>query len=334
MEKLSITLSEERMPNPILESTRFVVDHAKHVKINKNMLIEFCRHFDHTNDENIRHWLDDAPFDITKLNPDERLNFLLVFNSISFCYWGEPKWTIEYHGKFFDGAWGMIAALKKGIEEGKLYLKADFLANISKDQLKYILRGNVEIPLLEERWKILKEIGIILKKKYDGELGQLIKEGEKDAVKLLNLIIDTFPSFKDISFYKGKEIMFYKRAQLLVADIYQAFKQNGYGYLKNTSQLTACADYKLPKILRKNEILVYSKELSNKIDHKIPIMKGSQEEVEIRACTIWAVKYLERLLEPKILYIDSIHVNDHLWLLSQNKFPDDKPYHRTKTTSY
>lgn len=324
----------EKETNPILDSTKFVVDNAEHVKIDKNGLIEFSKHFNHKTNESIRHWLDDAPFDIGVLDTKTKLKFLLVFNAVSFSYWGEPKWTITFKGKEYDGAWGMIASLKRGLEEGKLNLDADFLSKSTKSELSYILRGNVEIPLLDERWQILKEIGIILKKDYGGDFIKLVNRANGDAVKLLNLIVGSFPSFKDTTTYDNKEILFYKRAQLLVADIYQAFKGKGFGNLKNISQLTACADYKLPQILRKNGILIYSKELSKKIDAKIQLEKGSKEEIEIRACTIWAVKYLERLLEPKIPYIDSIHVNDHLWLLSQNKFPDDKPYHRTRTTAY
>jgi len=30
----------------------------------------------------------------------------------------------------------------------------------------------------------------------------------------------------------------------------------------------------------------------------------------------------------------SSEINDHLWLATQEKFPDDKPYHRTRTTAY
>jgi len=98
--------------------------------------------------------------------------------------------------------------------------------------------------------------------------------------------------------------------------------------------LTACADYKLPQILRKLEILNYSRELAEKVDNKIELKKGCEEEIEIRASTIWTVKFIENELEKKIPKIDSLHVNDHLWLMSQNKSLGDKPYHRIRTTAY
>ena len=77
-----------------------------------------------------------------------------------------------------------------------------------------------------------------------------MKQANGDAVKLLDIIISAFPSFDDVSTFNGKKIYFYKRAQLLVSDIYQLFGGEGYGNLINIDQLTACADYKLPQSLR------------------------------------------------------------------------------------
>ena len=90
--------------------------------------------------------------------------------------------------------------------------------------------------------------------KYDGKVSNLINEAKGDAQKLVELIVKNFPSFSDTSPYKEKEIYFYKRAQLFVADIHQLFEGRGFGALKNVDHLTACADYKLPQILPKVRI--------------------------------------------------------------------------------
>ena len=150
----------------------------------------------------------------------------------------------------------------------------------------------------------------------------------------MNLLVQNFPSFSDISPYKEKEIYFYKRAQLLVADIYQIFDGKGFGALKNVDQLTACADYKLPQILRKLGILEYSTALAEKIDSKTEILHNSLEEIEMRANTIWAVEFIKETVKKRSPQILSFEVNDHLWLATQEKFDGDKPYHRTRTTAY
>jgi len=315
----------------ILESTKFVIDNSRFVKINKAQVAEFARKFEHGA---ATHWLSAAPFGFTRLNDEEKLHFLFIFNALSFSYWGEPKWTVGCDERRYDGAWGMIAALHRAIEEGIPLLDFGYCSTINKTDFAKILRANIEIPLLEERWKILREIGEVTTAKYEGKLGNLIGGANGDARKLLEIIPENFPSFRDSSPYKGKEIYFEKRAQLFVGDTFQFFGVESFGNLKNIDKLTACADYKLPQILRKLGVLEYAAALAEKIDNKIEISHGSEEEVEIRANTIWAVELIKEEVKKRNSTIMSIQINDHLWLATQEKFPGDKPYHRTRTTTY
>lgn len=317
--------------NKILESARFVVDNSQHVKINSKKIDEFCEYFNHSH---IKHWINESPFNIRKLNPKDRLHFLLVFNAISFSYFGDPKWKIGYKSKEFDGSYGMIAALGRAIENKFPILNAKYLSDISASDFSKILEGNVQIPLFKERSNILREVGTVLSKKFYGDFTNLVKKANGDSQKLLSLIVENFPSFEDSSTYKGKRVYFYKRAQLLISDIYQAFNGHELGRLKNINELTACADYKLPFVLRRLGILSYSDCLTEKIDNQIQIDKDSEEEIEIRANTILVVELIKRKIKTKIAHADSIHVNDHLWLLSQKKLKNDKPYHLTRTTAY
>ncbi len=315
----------------VLDGVKFVVDSSKQVRINEKKIEEFCAAF---TPDNIKHWFSVAPFDFSGFSDGEKLHFLLVFGAMSFCYWGEPKWTVQYQNKKFDGSWGMVTALRRAIDSGTPVLDMQFLANITKGEFSDILQGNVEIPLFEERLKIIREIGRVLVEKYGGDFGNLVKSANNDALRVRDLIVEAFPNFNDFSIYKGRKIYFYKRAQLLTGDIYQVFDGKGYGNLKNTSELTACADYKLPQVLRKLGVFEYSPNLAAKIDGKIEILKDSKEELEIRANTIWAVELMKQKLRSRISHIDAVHVSDHLWLASQTKSPDEKPYHRTKTISY
>lgn len=317
--------------NSVLETTKFVMDNSNQVSIDRNNIVEFCKTFHHGD---IRHWLSAAPFDFSGLTDNEKLHFLVVFNSISFSYWGEPKWTVEYQGEKYDGSWGMITALRRAVEEKKPILDFKYLAEIQKEDFKKILRANVEIPLLAERWEIIKEVGKTVTEKFGGEFSKLVKKTKSDTLKLLNLIIDNFSSFDDSVEYKGKKVYFYKRAQLLIGDINGFFK-DGIGNFKNMDKLTACADYKLPQMLRRMGILIYSKELAEKVNNKIPIPKGSEGEIEIRANTIWAIEFMKKeIQEKRDIDIISQEINDHLWLLSQDKSLADKPYHLTRTTAY
>lgn len=317
--------------NQVLATTHNVLDQAQLVRINQRNVQEFARSFQHSK---THHWMDVAPFDFSALTVEEQLHFIFLYNAVSFSFWGEPKWTIEHEGKQWDGAWGMIIALGRAIKAGVPLLDFAQIPSITQEDFAQVLRGNVEIPLFEQRHAILQDVAKVMTQFYDGKVSQLVKQAEGDALKLLDLIVDRFPSFHDTSVYNGTEICFYKRAQLLTADISQFFSGTEFGDLKQMGELTACADYKLPQILRKQGIIEYVDELAQRIDQKIEIPHGSQEEMEIRAHTIWAVELMTREIKKQAPKIIPIEVSDHLWLATQQKFPDDKPYHRTRTTAY
>lgn len=105
--------------------------------------------------------------------------------------------------------------------------------------------------------------------------------------------------FRDHSLYKGHQVFLYKRAQIFTADLWGAFKGKGYGNFYDISSITIFADYIIPAVLRNLGVLKYSSALSNTIDSKKEIGSGSEEEVEIRACTIHAVEKMRELIETK-----------------------------------
>lgn len=317
--------------NPVLKSIKPVIWLSKFVKIRKENIEVFCNNF---RPLDLQYWMEASPLDLSDLNNKEKLNFIFVFNSLNFCYWGEPKWTIDYQGKKYDGAWGLIGSLRKAIENKIPILKGKFLSQITKSQLEEILKGNTIMPLFEERLEILRENGKILEQKYKGESANVIKKANKDALKLLHILVSDFPSFNDFAIYKGKKVLFHKRAQLLISDVYRTFEGRNYGELKNIDQLTAFADYKIPQVLRRLGILQYSPALSLKVDNKILLPPGSEEEIEIRANTIWAIEIMKEKLKTKIPDIKSFEIDSCLWLLGQNKSPQDKPYHLTRTIFY
>jgi hypothetical protein len=314
----------------ILEETKYVVENSDYVKINHKKIEEFSKSFD---PDKADHWLNQAPFNFVHFSEEDKLHFLIIFNALSFSYWGDVKWTVEYDDKKEDGAWGMILALGRAIEEGKRVTDFEYCSNISEEEFKHILRGNIEIPLLKERYEILQEIGTNMVKRFNGKARNLIKEADGDALKLLELIINNFPSFSDTSEYKNKKIHFCKRAQLLVADIHQIFNGVSFGKLDNMDKITACADYKLPLILNNLGILEYTPELSQKINNKVEIQKYSAEETELRASVIWAVEFIKEEVKKRNPQIMSFQINDDLWLATQgNKILN--PYHRTRTIAY
>ena len=152
----------------VLASIKPVIDNAKDVTINIEKIREFCRRFE---ESHINHWLNLSPFPIFSLKEDDKLNFLLVFNSISFCYWGNPKWSIEYHHEILDGSFGMIAGIGRALEEKLPILNMKWLSTITEHDFAFITRGKVQIPLFQERLNFLRQVGLAITEEYQALTG-------------------------------------------------------------------------------------------------------------------------------------------------------------------
>lgn len=320
----------EYEPSKILDSTKYVIEHSQYVHINQEKLKNFLIGFTVQSNSN---WLDNSPFAIQELSDEQKLMVAVVFNALSFSYWGEPYWNVEYKGTLHTrGSWSLMAAIFRSIEEGDSLLDPAILQNMSKDKLAVILRGNTEIPLIEERVKILNTVGDVLMQKYNGEFSNVLKVAEGNALKLVDTVLIEFsPSFDDWYEYKGNKVFFNKRAQALVESIHSLFNGEGFGKMEHIDSLTALADYIIPNLLRHLGIIEYRSELAGKIDAKESLEKGSEYEIEIRASVVWSVEYMRRELFKKGVVVNSKAINDYLWSAGGKV---QTPFHRARTTAY
>jgi len=317
--------------NPVLEGIYHVVKESRHVSIDQARLEEFCAGI---TPQVLKDETDLSQFDLQDRDLASRVDFSVIVNSINFCYWGSPKWTIEHEGSYYDGATGLAMAFRRAIKRGYPILDAGFLKKISARDLRKVLEGNVEIPLFDDRLRILKETGTVLSHRYDGHFIGWLRRADNDALRLVDVITSDIQSYRDSSMYKGKEVVFNKRAQLVVSDISRILVGSGLAPLRDISQLTAFAGYKIPQVLRNKGILVYSDELADRVDAQSLIASGSEEEVEIRANMVWAVELMRSSLAPRIPWVAPALLDSYLWLLGQVKCPSDTPYHHTLGTGY
>ena len=314
----------------ILDGIDWVVRRSQHVQIDQDCLVLVSADLD---PDRLR--LPDWQVPVVPSWRDERLvDFFFLFNSINFCYWGEPKWTISFQGQPYDGAFGMMAALTRALEEGYPLLDGAFLARIREDEFRHMLRGNAPIPLEGERYAILQGTGAVLVRDFGGRWHEVVRQARGSALRLVEMLVTHFPSWDDVAQFKGRRVTFYKRAQLAAGMVYQAFGGQGWGAFPDFSQLTVYADYKLPQVLRKLGILVYDEALSALVDSQTPIPAGSRMEIEIRAATVWAGERIRQALLGRAPEITAAHIDFWLWETSQRKSPDARPYHRTLTTAY
>ncbi|XP_015416631.1 PREDICTED: UPF0553 protein C9orf64 homolog isoform X2 [Myotis davidii] len=223
---------------------------------------------------------------------------------------------------------------------------ASYYATVSLDQVRHILRSDTDVPmpLIEERHRILNETGKILLEKFEGSFLNCVRKSEKSAQKLMHLVVENFPSYRDVTEFEGKRISFYKRAQILVADTWSVLEGEGDGCFKDISSITMFADYRLPQVLVHLGALKYSEGLLEKLLKGEMLSYGSRQEVEIRGCSLWCVELIRdcllELIEKKgektSEEINSILLDYYLWDYARDHRDDMKgiPFHRTRCIYY
>lgn len=340
------------MQNPVLETTKRVIEKSAYISINREAISTIARQWKK------EHWqLPPWDFSYHFFDGSERtLTYLFLLDSINFSFWPSSassyakasedkkatkgkqtkllrKYRRTYGGKKLEGYNALAFSLKLAFLKKHPIEKPEYLLRLKKGEFLNLLDGKGKLPLLEKRLNILHQHALVLKKKFAGNFANVVKEAKSDATMLVSLLVTNFPSFNDFANFEGENVDFYKRAQLLVNDIATIYRGKGMGEFKHLDSLTAFADYKLPQILRHWGILEYQKPLAKMIDAQKQLRKGSREETEIRASTIWAVEFLKEALAREGIAIESREIDWLLWKRAKEE-KGMKPYHRIRTIYY
>ncbi|KAF2368029.1 putative Queuosine Q salvage protein family [Trinorchestia longiramus] len=286
------------------------------------------------------------------LSQSELINYIFLVDALNFNFWTkqeEPKFCVTFNGNTRFGYLGMVQAINRAISEGKPMYDPDYYGSLTEQELSLIFHSDTasSIPLLSERARILKEISAVLKEKFSSSFTEVLKEANFDAAKLVQLVVDHFPCFQDEALYYGKPVSFYKRAQILAADLDLLFSFCDMPRLANMDCLTMFADYRVPQVLLHFGVLVYSAELITKLRDEFVFDNGSVEEVEIRACSIEAVERLvqdcrrqlcDRGWNPSqaLSAVSSVYIDYFLWeyrLTNANRLLSI-PFHKTRCIFY
>jgi hypothetical protein len=335
-------IPQDRDPLGVLTSTKPVVEHASDVWVDPVRLAAVADELATAATEPPA-WNDDLHF--RDSSADWRTaGGVFVLDALNFCFWSagpDPnnRWRVTYRGERYDGYWALAAALRRAVDERHPLWDPAYLAAITPAQVTEILRpdpGSPDIPLFAERVANLQELGrgLLALDAGDKAAAVLITMAQGSAARLVGEVVHRFPSFNDVASYRGREVRFYKRAQILIADLIGSFAGEGLGAFTDLDTLTAFADYKVPQVLRRLGILTYSPALAAIVDARTLIPAGSPMEVEIRAGTIWACELLRRALTDRGRILRAFEVDWLLWSAGQSLPPDTRPYHRTITIFY
>jgi hypothetical protein len=182
--------------------------------------------------------------------------------------------------------------------------------------------------------KALNDLGSYLLRHFKGSFSGMIEAAAASAEALVKILVP-IPFFNDVETYQGKDVHFYKRAQLTAADLSIAFGDQGPGRFHDLHLLTMFADNLVPHVLRIDRILVYEESLAARIDAGNLISAGSREEVEIRACAVHSVELLVQELQQAGQDVKAMNLDYLLWNRGQEPhYKKMKPRHRTRTVFY
>lgn len=303
----------------VRETSAWVATHSSHVLVDSSGIEKVV--------ENIKgsiprvewdyegiHYFDNGPLSV---------QYLFVLDALNFCFWPDKDLSYDH----------LALGLKAALQNDKSAFDADRLQKYTGPELRELLKWPRPLPLEDERVRLLHEVGFELERNFGGKASNLVESCGKSAAKLVALVTRHFAGFRDHSVYKGHQVFLYKRAQIFAADLWGAFKGQGYGEFYDIGSITMFADYIVPAVLEQLGVLKYSSNLANIIETNNEIGSGSEEEVELRACSVYAVEKMRELIGIKSgKQVLSVELD--LWLWSVGVQCPALQHHRTLSIYY
>ncbi|XP_058067006.1 queuosine 5'-phosphate N-glycosylase/hydrolase [Anopheles bellator] len=339
------------------ESGELIVKNARYVKVNDgaieklaDRIIQGIREKEISVDNFSQH-----QHHPTAKDP-KAVDWIFLIDTLNFCFWTPgkvaTKWTVEGETGYF----ALCAAINRAMREDIDVTNPAFYSTITIEQLERILRSDnatTKVPLLEERVRCLHEVGHVLLERYGGKFENLVRSCNGSAVALLQRIVSDFPCFRDeatLELGDGPEVSktrvsIYKRAQILVGDLWSCFRGEGLGRFKDIDAITMFADYRVPQVLIHFGTLSYDERLMAVLQEDTLLENGCREEVEIRGASIYIVEQLKALVREKLIghhldiapsCVNAILLDHFLWDYRRKhaKELEHIPFHKTISVYY
>ncbi|NOX68908.1 MAG: hypothetical protein GXP15_06965 [Gammaproteobacteria bacterium] len=324
---------------PILKSVLPVIESSRHVSTSEDAITSVARwmayeQFSIPDDSGT------GPFDMGN-NPDRLFDVNLFVAALNFAFTDfdtSIKFSCDYQGGVWSDSEAMFARIHEAINAGTDLFSGAFLATVTRQDLARIFAGNIELPMLEERVQILNEVGATLVDQYDGAFHNFVRSCAPSMYAqgdgLMERLVSEFPRFNDVSYYHGQEVQFHKLPQLALWSLHRALHRTGHWRLADLEDMTAFADYIVPVALRLMGVLVYTPILEASIAAGEMIARDSDEEIEIRAHTIYATALLTDAINeirPTDAQVVVPQIDFRLW----NAYHATSwPHHLTRTVMY
>lgn len=236
----------------VLENAQFVYDNAIDVALNSTKTkdaAEMIWRAMQKKEYSTHNWSEHELHPKTK--DESTIDFIFTMDLLNFSFWSDEtdeskRFAVEYRGKRWTGYWSLVAALQRALDEGIQITDPVYWVDediCTDDVLKHVFRtdSEEEFPMLQERIQCLREAGRVLCKDFDGSFANCIYNAHYSAASLVNLLAENFPCFRDETSFQGRRVRLYKRAQILVADLWACFNGEGYGAFQDIDKITMFA---------------------------------------------------------------------------------------------
>lgn len=281
-----------------------------------------------------------SPFDIGG-GRDRLAAMTMLINTLNFAFTdfgsGE-RFEVDYRGIRYADSEAMVACLHRALGEGVPILDGAWAAQVRRAELERIFAANIEIPMLDERVAVLNEVGQVLLDHHKGSWGRWVESCAPalyaNGDGLLERLPAEFPRFRDTATWNGHTVQIMKLAQLGLWSLHLRLAHDGDLLLQDPHRATGFADYILPVAFEVMGIFSYSVPLAARIAAGEEIARDSNEEIELRAATIYAVTRLAdemNLLRPDSSQLIAPQVDYRLW---KSYHATHRRHHLTRTIMY
>jgi hypothetical protein len=322
--------------SPVLDSLHPVIEHSRDVRTHVDKVAEVAGWMAY---EELPMPDYQMPFGVG--SADDAIDFILTADCVDTAFTDfstHVKFQVDYAGRHWSDSDGLFACMKRAIDNGIPILDGKFLSRVTRPELERIFAGNIELPMLDEKMQVWRQVGAVLAEKYDGRFHNYVKSCPHrlydNGAGIIDRMVREFPRFNDISQYDDATIKFYKLPQLGIWFVYSALRKGNQFPLDDIDKMTAFADYIVPVALRLLGITSYSAELEHAINTYQMIPRDSRQEVEIRAHCIYATALLceeVNKIRPKDQQIIIPQIDARLWTHYHTTW---WPHHLTRTIMY
>lgn len=265
--------------------------------------------------------------------PEDVVAYIVTLDSVNF---GSGYFPTLQKGAGMSG-YATIARRLTDLFRAEGPIAPERLAGISGTECARIFGQEAAGAAIEELMGLFarawNDLGRDLVAHCRGSFTRLVDAAEGSAAKLLQEL-SRQPLFRDVANYGGVPVPFYKRAQILASDLALALDGASWGSFRDLHRLTIFADNVVPHVLRLDGILAYDETLAGRIGRGELLGAGSEEEVEIRACSLDAAERIVAQLRADGLRVAAREVDFLLWNRGRAALYKASPRHRTRTTSY